>query len=234
MFFMKHVKLNLTCVLHCWWKWTRLVFKPCKHDPDKAISIKSYNSIGHLTKIVTNEGIEWIWCFVCFVQVTGFALISLCCKRYFDLATFLNFFSSSNFLPSRILSSNIMPSRISFYLQVAYFFMFKPIIAAHCQLNAATLNALRQCPGVSSRLECQPDASYKVSFGDPHFHAASSLRIPAFSRLSSLRSPHFSQHIPTKIWGECPPPPHPVMSSFIKDIGLRLQCNSSLWFKITR
>ena len=79
------------------------------------------------------------------------------------------------------------------------FFNFNPFIASHGRLspNAAA-------PRVSGRS------------GDSHFHAqngSSSFRSPTFSRStgSSFRSPcpffTLPRHIPTKIWGEYPPPP---------------------------
>ena len=69
-------------------------------------------------------------------------------------------------------------------------FSFKPFIAAHGRLTAV--------PRGYSRPECQADASYKVSSGDPHFHPrARSGAPPPFFTLP--------WHIPTKIRGECPP-----------------------------
>ena len=91
------------------------------------------------------------------------------------------------------------------------FFNFNPFIAS------------------SGRPERQPDASWqfrRLAFSrskrvklvpePPHFHAqngSSSFRSPAFSRStgSSFQSPGpfftLPRHIPTKIWGEYPPPP---------------------------
>ena len=99
------------------------------------------------------------------------------------------------------------------------FFNFNPFIAAHGRLTAA---AAAPRGYISGRSECQPDASYKVSSGDPHFYARaipeppifhfaaahtyqnlgwggggalsklSSIRSPAFSRSSRSGAPHFS------------------------------------------
>ena len=96
---------------------------------------------------------------------------------------------------------------------------FNPFIASHGRLSPNVKHSA--APRVS---QTRPGSS-----GDSHFHAqngSSSFRSRAFSRStrSSFRSPVFSRstgssfrslcpfftlprHIPTKIWGESPPPP---------------------------
>ena len=77
-------------------------------------------------------------------------------------------------------------------------------------------------PPAASHAECQPDkhpsithahiSQYletllkvssrvsNISSGDPHFHVPAGSEAPHF---------YFARHIPTKMWGECPPPPPP-------------------------
>ena len=93
-------------------------------------------------------------------------------------------------------------------------------------LRSPAFFTLPRHSGVSGRPECQPDASYSPfrrpaafsrssspsSLQSPAFSRSSSLRSPAFLCSHSIRSPPFftlPRHIPTKIWGEYPPPPPP-------------------------
>ena len=95
------------------------------------------------------------------------------------------------------------------------FFNFNPFIASHGRLSP---NAKRSAaPRVS---QTRPGSS-----GDSHFHAqngSSSFRSPGIFKLKTAQAhsgaPHFHarpgapfftlpRHIPTKIWGEYPPPP---------------------------
>ena len=79
------------------------------------------------------------------------------------------------------------------------FSKFLYIQAIHChprpaycsQPECTPFGQPRQHPGVSGQLECQPDVSYKVSSGGPHFHARASLQSPAFSCSSHSGAPHF-------------------------------------------
>ena len=50
--------------------------------------------------------------------------------------------------------------------------------------------AFWRAPGLATgQSTSHADTSYKISFGDPHFHARARFGAPAFSRSSSLRSP---------------------------------------------
>ena len=69
------------------------------------------------------------------------------------------------------------------------FFTFKPFIAIHGRLTAAS-------PGLTAGQSDISQMRPTVSSRDPHFHARARSRTPIF---------HFA--IPTKTWGECPPPP---------------------------
>ena len=109
------------------------------------------------------------------------------------------------------------------------FLNFNPFIASHGRLSP---NAKRSAaPRVSGRPERKPDASwqfrrlafprskpYQARSAAPHFHAqngSSSIRSPTFLRSTGSlfrRSPGpFSlcrgTYVPTRIWGEYPPPP---------------------------
>ena len=80
---------------------------------------------------------------------------------------------------------------------------FKPFIAAHGRLTAASPNAfsVRQCSGVSGRPECQPDVSYS-QFRRPHFHSQARSGASHFSLCRGTYLPKFGASHP-------PPPPLP-------------------------
>ena len=80
-------------------------------------------------------------------------------------------------------------------------------VAAHGRYTAASPNGQRH--GVYSRPDCQPDAPTK-SVPDTRNFTLELTPEPRIFTLDALQSsPIFTLpwHVPTNIWGECPPPP---------------------------
>ena len=78
------------------------------------------------------------------------------------------------------------------------------------RLLPPTAGLLQPAPAGSGRLECQPGASYKVSSGDPHFHAWAHSGASHFHVRARSGAPHFSlcrgTYLP-KFGVSAPPPP---------------------------
>ena len=89
-------------------------------------------------------------------------------------------------------------------------FLFKPFIAAHGRLTAASPNA-KQRPRVSGWPECQPDTSYKSVPETPTITLELAPE-PRIFTLEPLRSPpifHFAVAHTYQNLGRVPPPPPP-------------------------
>ena len=120
------------------------------------------------------------------------------------------------------------------------FFNFNPFIAPTAA--SARTQSVRQCRGLAAVPEIRIFTlkTDQARSGAPHFHAIKRLKLvprsPAFSsskRLKLVPEPHIftldrelvpepvlpifhfaAAHIPTKIWGEYPPPPRNAFSEF--------------------